>query len=64
MYRKQYAAPDCDTSDSDLVDIFFVYLDSRSKVKFQGQTGNQVNMVSYLKTYLTQRLHTRYHDTT
>ena len=26
-------------------DIFFDDLDSRSKVKFQGQTGNQVNMV-------------------
>ena len=39
-------------------DIFFDDLDSRSKVKFQGQTGNQVLLSSYLKTYLTHRLHT------
>ena len=30
----------------------------------QGQIGSQVNMGSYLKTYLTQRLHTWYQDTT
>ena len=42
--------------------MFFVDLDSRSKVKFQGQTGNQLNMGSYLKTYLTHRLHTWYQD--
>ena len=44
--------------------VFFVDFDSRSKVKFHGQTGNQVNLRSYLKTYLTHRLHTWYQDTT
>ena len=43
---------------------FFDDLDSRSKIKFQGQTGSQLNLGSYLKTYLTQRLHTWYQDTT
>ena len=45
-------------------DIFFDDLDSRSKVKFQGQTGSQLNLGSYLKTYWTHRLHTRYQGTT
>ena len=39
-----------------------VDLDSRSKVKFQDQTGNQVDLGSYLKTYWTQRLHTWYQN--
>ena len=49
-----------------MIDIYwyiFRWLDSRSKVK-EGQTGCQLNMGSYLKTYLTQRLHTWYQDTT
>ena len=35
-----------------------------SKVKFQGQTGSQLNLGSYFETYLTQRLYTWYQDTT
>ena len=44
--------------------VFFDDLDSRSKVKIQGQTENWVNLCSYLKTHLTHRLHTWYKDTT
>ena len=42
------------TTVRNFIDIFFNDLDSRSKVKFQGQTGIWVNLCSYLKAFLTQ----------
>ena len=48
----------------DINDIFFNDLDSRSKVKFQGQTGWQLNLGSYLGGYFTYTLHTWYQGTT
>ena len=53
---------------NNLIDILMMYFlltsTQKSKVKFLGQTGNRLNLCSYLKTYLTHKHHTWYQDIT